>query len=288
MKTLLLIGIITALVLASCEKSSFNGDYNVLFKTQSGLILKYTDFELYDSSTRIFYLKANHPELKTESKDKFSILAEGQEIYQGPILPRYSSYIPDGPFIFSMPSLYQDYAFKIECWLLNDNGDLRNDPRIIEALKKHGLLHSGLKLSLDPVEIDGNQLRFNFTLTNYDTSDLLIIDIGKTGPNLFHYFTNGLNIYNSDNKLVFKSNIKHSAPSSFMDWTINWLSVIKSGESRQFSINYTLDSQIIPGQYRITFEFPGLAFQISKDQLYQNRNRIWLGDIRINRTIVIN
>lgn len=288
MKTALPYGMIFLLLLASCEKSSYNGDYDVLLKTEGGFSYKYSDFALYDSSTHIFYFKTNHPEFKTESKDKFSVLANGQEIYQGPFLPGYSSYLPAGPFIPSFPYFYQNYALKIECWHLGNLKDLRNDPAIIKVLEERGLLHSGLKVSLEPLEINGTKLTFKFTVKNYDTSDLLIIDIDKTGLNLFHYFTNGLSIYDSAHNLVFKSNIEHSAPASYKDWKIDWLSVLKSGDSRQFTINYILNAPIHPGSYQVSFDFPGLAFQISKDQLYQNNDRIWLGDIQVNKTMTIN
>jgi hypothetical protein len=288
MKTALPYVMIFVLLFASCEKSSYNGDYDVLLKTEGGFSYKYSDFELYDSSTHIFYFNTNHPEFKTENKDKFSILANGQEIYQGPFLPGYSSYLPAGPFIPSFPYFYQNYALKIECWYLGNKKDLRNDPAIINALEARGLLHSGLKVSLDPLEIDGTILTFKFTVTNYDTSDLLIIDLNKTGPNLFHYFTNGLSIYDSEHNLVFKSNIEHSAPTSYKDWKIDWLSVLKSGNSKQFAINYILNTPFKTGTYQASFEFPGLTFQISKDQLYQNNDRIWLGGIQVNKTMTIN
>jgi hypothetical protein len=288
MKTSLYYGLIFVLLLGSCEKSDYNADYDVLLKTEGGLSYRYSDFALYDSSTHIFYFKTNHPELKTGSTDKFFILADGQEIYQGPFLPGYSSYLPAGPFIPSYPYFYQNYALKIECQYLGNKKDLRNDPAIIKVLEERGLLHSGLKVSLDPLEINGTSLTFKFTVTNYDTSDLLIIDPDKTGPNLFHYFTNGLSIYDPAGNLVFKSNIEYSAPPSFKDWKIDWLSVLKSGDSIQFAINYLLNAPINQGSYQAKFEFPGLAFQISIDQLYQNNDRIWLGDIQVNKTMTIN
>jgi hypothetical protein len=70
-------------------------------------------------------------------------------------------------------------------------------------------------------------------------------------------------------------------------WKIEWLSLLKSGESRQFTINYTLKNPILPGQYITTFTYPGLAYQVTKDQLYQGNNRIWLGGIQLTKKLVI-
>jgi hypothetical protein len=288
MKTSLFIGIVIFLVLTSCEKTSYNADYDVLLKTESGFSFKYSDFELYDSSTHIFYFKNCHPEFKTASNDKFSILANGQIIYQGFFLAPYSSYIPSGPFIFSFYKFGPDHFFEIEAWFPDNLKDSRNDPRLIDALKQKGLLHSGLKVSIDSIKISGTQLVFKFTVTNSDLSDLMILDPDRAGVNLFHYFTNGLSMYDSAHNLIFKSNIEFSAPASFRDWSVDWLSVLKSGDSKQFTINYTPSTPIMPGEYHASFEFPGMYFQIPKDQLYQNSDRIWLGDIQVNKEITIN
>lgn len=288
MKPSLFIGIAIILVLTSCEKTSYNAEYDVLLKTESGFSFKYSDFELYDSSSHIFYFNKSHPEFKTTSNDKFSILADGQIVYQGYFLAPYSSFIPSGPFIFSFYKFGPNHFFEIEAWFPDNLKDSRNDPRIIDALKQHGLLHSGLKVTIDSIKNSGSQLIFNFTVTNSDLSDLMILDLDKSGVNLFHYFTNGLSIYDSAHNLVFESDIEFSAPGSFMDWRVDWLSALKSGESKQFTINYTPGSKINPGEYQASFKFPGLYFQIPKEQLYQNSKRIWLGDIQVNKEIKIN
>lgn len=288
MKLSLFIGIAIVIVLTSCEMTSYNADYDVLLKTENGFSFKYSDFELYDSSTHIFYFKNSHPDFKTTSNDKFSILADGQTVYQGYFLAPYSSFIPSGPFIFSFYKFGPDHFFEIESWFPDNVKDSRNDLRIIGALKQYGLLHSGLKVTIDSITNSGPQMIFKFTVTNSDLSDLMILDLNKSGVNLFHYFTNGLSLFDSAHNLVFKSNIEFSAPETFMDWSVDWLSVLKSGVSRQFIINYTPSSKINPGVYHASFEFPGLYFQIPKEQLYQNNKRIWLGDIQVNKEIKIN
>jgi hypothetical protein len=158
---------------------------------------------------------------------------------------------------------------------------------MIDILNRHDLLHSGLAISSSSVEITGTQLTFRFTITNKDQSDLMIIDINKTGPNLFHYFTNGLFIYDLSHNEVFSSNIQHLAPDPWNSWNINWLSQLKSGDSKEYTINYTINNPLNPGEYDINFEFPGLASQVPKDQLKQGNSRIWLGDIPHNKSIII-
>ena len=289
MKESLLTGVAIILTLSSCESNLFNNtDDGYLFKADNGLEYKYSDFELYDSSTHILYFKTDHPEFNTEKSSTFSVLADGEKIYKGVFWPSYFSSLPHGPYISSFPSFYPEYALRIEFISIDDQPeDTRNDPRIISALKEHGLLHSGLSVSINSISLKGTQLNFNFTVTNKDETDLLILDPEKTGPNLFHYFTNGLFIRTLTYEEVFSSSVQVEIPSPWDSWKPGWLSELKSGEFRQFYINYTIGSSIDPGVYLASFEFPGLAFQVARDQLWQGNNRIWLGDVRVTRKITL-
>jgi hypothetical protein len=287
MKKSLLIGTAIILTLTSCE-SLFNNPDDYLLKADNGLEYKYSDFELYDSSTHIFYLKTNHPEFKNENSSSFSLLVNGEEIYKGVFWPTYSSSLPSGPYISSFSSFYPDYTIRIEHMTIdNKPKDPRNDPRIISALIDHNLLHSGLSVSINSINIIGTQLTFKFTVTNQDVSDLLILDLDKTGPNLFHYFTNGLSLRKLTYEEVFSSQISPTIPSPWNSWSTSWLSELKSGDSRQFTVNYSITSPINPGDYNASFEFPGLTYGVTKDQLFQSNNRIWIGDIRLTKKITI-
>lgn len=282
MKKSLLIGLIVLLAMTSCKKL----EHEVFFKIGSGQQYKFSDIELYDTSTHILYFKDVQYEFKDILASSFAFMDDGGLIYQGSFVPGYSSSIPYGPFIMSAPLMYGNYALRILNWR-SDKPDIRKDPRMIDILKQHGLLHSGLAISSSSIEISGTQLTFKFTVTNQDQSNLMIIDFDKTGPNLFHYFTNGLRIYDLAHNEVFSSTIKHVAPDPWNSWKSEWLSELKSGDAKQFTINYTMNNPINPGEYDTTFEFPGLAYQVTKEQLYQGNSRIWLGDISLNKRIKI-
>jgi hypothetical protein len=287
MKTNLLFAVLLLLTLTSCETLLDDpGEY--LFKADNGLKYRYSDFQLYDTSTHILYFRKDHPEFKTDKFSEFSILANGNEVYKGSFYEPFSSSLPYGPFIGSFLSLYQDFAFQIGFMTIdNQPEDPRNDPRIIDALRQHNLLHSGLSLSIDTAEISGTEIKFVFTVSNKDITSLLIMDPGKMGNNLFHYFTNGLLIYDADHVNVFAHDIEIEKPSPWNSWKQEWLSEIKTGESRQFRLNYIMKSPLQPGTYNAFFEFPGLSYQVSLDQLYQGESRIFLGDVDIKKTIVI-
>ena len=285
MKKIVLIVITILVTLTGCEKSDSKTASDVFFKIGRGDEFRFDDIKLYDSSTHILYLKEGHHALNDLLTDSFAFLDKGDTIYAGAFVPGYSSFIPAGPMIQS-PGMYGDHALRIDVWI-DKKPDLRNCPRIIELLKEHNLLHSGLSGTVDFVEMSGTQLSFGFTITNHDLTDLLIIDINKTGPELYHYFTNGLYLRDQDHHEVFASTIEHKAPVPWNSWKPEWLSILKSGESISFTINYPVATPIIPGEYNLSFEFPGLAYQVTKDQLFQGKNRIWLGDITLRGSITI-
>lgn len=282
MKKAILFIILTLLILTACEKNNTE----VFFKIGKDLEYTFSDIELYDTSTNIMYFKTIHDEFSSIDKNTFAFLDNGDVIYSGMFWPGYASSVPTGPFIYSPPTFFGNYALRIDNWS-PDKSDVRSDPRIITLLKQHDLLHSGLSISSISIDINGSQLSLTFTISNNDHSDLLIIDPDKTGLNLFHYFTNGLSIFDSSNNEVFSSNIQPQVPDPWNSWNIDWLSKLKSGESKEFNIIYTINSPLDPGEYRISFAFPGLEYQITKDQLLQDNSRIWLGDKRINKMIAL-
>jgi hypothetical protein len=282
MKKSILSGIVLFTILVSCKKL----DNDIFFKIGKNLEYRFSDIELYDTSTNIIYFRNEHDEFKKIEKESFEFLDNGDLIYSGSFWPGYSSSGPTGPFIWSPPSMFGNYALKIDNWH-PDKPDLRKDPRIIALLIQNNLLHSGLTVSSSSIEINGLQLTFKFTVTNHDLSDVMIIDINKTGPNLFHYFTNGLYIRDLSHNEVFTSNIQHQVPEPWNSFETDWLSQLKSGDFKQFSINYTLNNSLRPGEYYATFIFPGLAYQVTKDQLYYESSRIWLGDIQFTKKIFI-
>lgn len=280
MKRSLLIGAVILFAILGCEKN----DNDVFLKFSDGHEYGFSDIELYDTSAHVIYFKDVHDEFMHMEKGTFMFYYKGEPIYMGTLWPGYSSLGPTSPFIMT-PSPC-NYALIIGSWQ-KEIPDVRNDPKMVASLSEHNLLHSGLAITSSSVELAGTRLTFNFTIKNMDESDLLIIDPDKTGLNLFHYFTNGLYIYDQANNEVFSGHITSQVPEPYNTWKTEWLSELKSGASRSYSINYSMTSAINPGLYLISFNFPGLHFQVQRDQLYQGSNRIWLGDIKYEKRIII-
>jgi hypothetical protein len=278
--------------LAENYLTTIDPDQNLIFGIGNDFEYSDPDFALYDSSTHILYFRDFHPEFDSYNNKAtpFAFYIGNDTIMKGNFWPMFLSTYPSGPYIGTAPFLYQYYAlrFSIHRTFSNQNDpDPRNEIGLIDDFKNHNLLHSGLTVSIDSVEINNTGLIFSFSVTNYDSDNLLILDIDKMGPRLFHYFTNGLLITNQANSTVFTSNIGSDTPSPWNGWEAEWLSQLSSGESKQFKINYTLSSTLSSGDYNASFTYPGLEFQVEHDQLYQASGRIWLGDIKVMKMITI-
>lgn len=292
--------LILSLLLVSCEVNNsdpepepdqdsitvIKPDPEYFFKVGNSLYYRYSDLELYDSSAHIFYFKTNHPEFDKNSQSVFSVIIKSDTIYKGDFWPMFRSDTPTRVYIHTWPFWLQNYALWIEN-RYNIKPDLRNDPVIIQAFKDRNLLHSGINLAINSLEVTNTQVTFSFTLTNKGQSALLIMDPDKMGINLFHYYTNGLLFRKTSDGSSFYVSVPSQAPSHYTVWLIDWLTKLNSNETKTFNLIYPLNSPIASGEYKITFVYPGFNLQISKDQLIQDNARIWLGDVRASVRISI-
>jgi hypothetical protein len=165
--------------------------------------------------------------------------------------------------------------------------DLRNDPRIIQSLKDKELLHSGLKGTIQTLEISGSLARLTFVVINLDKSELLILDPGKMGQKLFHYYTNGLYLRDLATNNIIATKLEFQAPNPADSWKKEWLTLISPGGSVLFTLNYTFNKPVSQGNYSAWFEYPGLSSQVDIQEVFQLNGRIWLGDITAVRIITI-
>lgn len=300
MKRTSIIFISLVFVLSSCEHEYIDyqsvpdqeitpkeGENHYYFlKTGNSMAYEYSDIAMYDSSTHILYFKTLHPEFDKLKNESFSFFVNGDTIYKGYFWPSFFSSLPSGPYISTFPLFYKSFALCID-----DRGrtkpDLRNDPRLIGALKDRNLLHSGLLLTINSIDCKSAQITFSFSITNKDQSALLILDPQKMGLNLFHYFTNGLIIKDKPYTRSITVKITSQTPSPWNGWKSEWFSRMATDETKTFIIDYPLDSPLSPGAYNVSFEYPGLAFQVNKEELQQNTGRIWLGSLEARTDFVI-
>ncbi len=284
--------------LASCEKSDPDSDTGPdpinpdslglvhFFQIGDNIVYDYSEISLYDSSTHILYFWENHPELDKLRQPKFVIYTEGDTIYEGDIWPSYFSSLPSGAYIASAPFFYQNYALRIE-YRQGSEPDRRNDPRIINSLKERALLHSGLQVVITSLEINGSQARLSLAVTNMDNSALLILDPDKMGQRLFHYFTNGLYLRDLTNNNTIQSVLEFQTPVPWNSWNKDWLTQLDREKSKLFTLNYSFNQIVNPGNYLALIEYPGLSSQVDLNELFQSSGRIWLGSITAVKNISV-
>lgn len=261
-------------------------DKNVLINIGKDLSYKFSDIELYDSSTHILYFSDNHPELDKYSSSTFAFITDGDTVYTGDFWPSIRSDLPTRPYISTWPFFFQDYAIRIENREQN-KPDPRNDDRIIDKLEEQNLLHSGLRAEINSSVRQDPVFILTLSITNMDESALLILDPDKMGNKLFHYFTNGLFVRKVTEEQFTFSIKDYEAPSPLNTWSPDWLTVLQPGEVRQFTFNYEFSSPLSAGEYNFYIKYPGLSSQISKEDLIQGSGRIWLGDVTAVKKVTI-
>ncbi len=293
--TILINTIIILVLIFGCEKR--DNDLDIEIKDGFSLVINDSitynsnSIDFYDFSSHLVYLKAGH-NFTFSNRGTFSVLVDNELIYTGHMFPGYSSYLPMGPVIHCAPTFYGDYIIPIGFNQFIDstghsNKDPRDDSRIIEALKKSNQYKKGLTSDILSVQkLSNNKVQITLQLTNLDSESLLYLDLGKMGLNLFHYFTNGLIIRDSQNN-SYTHKLTVEEPEPWDSWKIDWLSVLKSNEAKTISVTYN-DFDIIPsGEYTVFFNYPGLSSQIEKEELQQNSGRIWLGQLSNTKIIDI-
>lgn len=258
------------------------------------VILKHNDFEYYDYSTHLIYLKDNKSFVNDiENIGEFKVFADKEEIYSGQTFPGYSSFLPSGPVIGTHPPSYNDNIVSIGFILFLDTlgnflPDPREDERIVDALKKYNQFHAGLSCEIKSVQyLSSNNVKVELLLENNDSFNYYYLDPDKTGVGLFHYFTNGLFIRDFDSYEIYSHKIETVSADPWNTWEKDWLSIINGNESKVITIIYDNFEDVPKGKYKATFEFPGLSFQVDKRDIIQDSGQIWLGELKMRKEITI-
>lgn len=286
MKRLQPLVILALISVMSCENNDPVNFDNPILKVGDNAEFNYSDFEMYDSSAKVLYFKASYPEFVDYKGSEFSFYADAVLIYKGYFWSSYSSSFPSTPYVTSDPFFYQYHALGFE-YTNQNQPDPRNDSRLMSAFKEKDLLHSGLSVSSESVIVNGTQVTFSCMITNRDEDGLYLLDFDKMGTNLFHYYTNGLIFVNETQPEIIYCITDPQGPIPYNSWKMEWLSLVRSGESIQLDINYSLESPLKKGTYTAYFSYPGFTYQISKDDLIQGNGRIWLGEVTGSKKIII-
>ncbi len=298
MKTTITILFVIAVLLIGCDKNEIDIDKKLTdgfcIVSNDRVILNHNDFEYYDFSAHLIYLENNKSFANViEGIGGFTVYANRNEIYSGQTLPMYSSFLHAGPVIRSHPSFYGDYIIPIDFIQKIDSlGNIIPDPRenerIVDALKKYNQFHAGLSCEIKSVQyLSSTNVKVELLLKNNDSFNYYYIDPEKTGIGLFHYFTNGLFIRHFNTYETYTHKIETISADPRNTWKKDWLSIINGNESKVVTIIYDNFDDVPKGQYKATFEFPGLGTEVDKKDIIQDNGHIWLGELNMKKDIMI-
>jgi len=258
------------------------------------VVLNHHDIAYYDFSAHLLYLKS--PKTFSDVLSVYgvsAVYAGWEKMYDLNLHPGYSSTMPQGPFIWTEPTFYPDYIIAIDqMWtyeqILDGSADSREDPRIVEALEKYGQFRNGLQCVIDTILYTSpEEVEVRLELTNPDEENYYYLDPGKMGMGLFHYFTNGLYVWDSVSYQYLTQEVEVIPPDPWDSYDMEWMSLLEGGSSVTLTISYDLFDTVQPGTYAAFFTFPGMHFQVEREDLEQANGRIWLGDIDMHSTMMV-
>src|SRR4030042_1064147 len=284
MKTFSIVSIlelILRLFLISCDPESNINRSDSEFKVEfsDGTLITEDNLLFYDSSTYLLFLKGDFD--FNQSMSGFNVLVDKDTIYQGIIYPCALSAPPPLPYYILDCFLYDYDIIEIGCY--GESNDLRNDQRIISALKNSNLLLNGIICRIDSIKInsfaDYSEATCTITIKNNDNINYYIIDPKKMGELDFNYYTGGLSFQNIDTKVNSFLRWSISNP-DFGNITINDFSILKGGSEVTYTFKSSDYYKIDKGIYKVQFRFCGTKENTSEFDLNQKDGRIWVGDVK--------
>ena len=258
------------------------------------VVLNHYDIAYYDYGVHLIYLKSHmSSELMLEEAESLTVYAGGEEIYTVPTQPGYSSYMPQGPIIWTFPTFFEDNIIAISLIrsyeaISGGAADSREDPRIVKALEKYGQYREGLQCEIVSIQFSSpDDLVLILELTNKDPENYYYLDPEKMGMGLYHYFTNGVILWDKEAEQTYTHQVDYIEPFPWDSWDLEWMSLLESNSSVTLAIEYDHFELVPPGTYLARFRFPGLGYQVERDQLAQRHGQIWLGELQLNKEVVV-
>jgi len=263
--------------------------------------LEIEDISLYDFSSHYISLKVDKESLFQGMLDEghmfnflvkpFVIIAGEQRIAFGSFISSYSSIMTSGPHIYDLENLFlpSDILF------IHRDGaaeiDIRNDERIKDALIAGDVYHAGIKVELTAVEIIDNSdtatVRYSFVIKNNDSDNLFVPDPDLMGTDLFHYYTNGVELRDSDHHYYYSQYKITSPPEPHDSWDTEWFVKLETGASISRSVELKGYPQFPDGTYNCYFKYAGPSKIALGDRIIQD-GRYWIGETETNNIALVN
>ena len=65
------------------------------------------------------------------------------------------------------------------------------------------------------------------------------------------------------------------------------MSLLEGGSSVTITIEYNSFETLSPGTYQAMFQFPGLGYQVERNELAKQHGQIWLGKLHLHSELVV-
>ncbi|MEA3460290.1 MAG: hypothetical protein U9R49_00335 [Bacteroidota bacterium] len=251
----------------------------------SRVVLNHYDIDYYDYSAHLIYLKDPGAfEEKFKEQGPGAVCADSTWIYDLSYVFYVSSYIPQGPVIWFPLILYADDIVHIDqAWetavMMAGGPDPREDPRIVEALKKYGQFRHGIQFEIVSVQYNSpDDVVLELDMWNEDAVNYYYWDPEKIGMEIYLYISMGLTFYDTDSELRYRHRVEPAQPDSWNPLDLENMSLLKSDSTVRLSFAYDRFDTVPTGNYVALFEFAAPTFNIEREDLEQPDGRIWLGE----------
>jgi hypothetical protein len=260
----------------------------------SSVSLTKNEIDYYDHSAHYAYLKDGvRLDAKSLKNSKFWVMCGEESIYEGIAFCSYADSIgindleiryENNPEQFVRISNIMTFQ-----QIYEQEYDPRNDERIIQVLKDEGLYHPGLTCAIDTIiRESAGKVVLKLRLSNTDSFNYYFLDPDKMDFQQYHYFTNGLSLYQWEPFSSYHNNVKAIVPEMYCCYGEDWVSLLKSGETKIITITYDQFDDFPPGTYCAVFSFHGEMLKLpDENSNLLDLGKVWLGDIQLAQRITI-
>lgn len=292
--------IVLVVVMLSCNiipepKVSPGNGFSVVIGGE--LLLDKENIDYYDFSAHIIYLKDGFClEGRAADDSRFWVLSGQTTLYEGLLNP--DNYIEDSVY-WSNQAFIFDECYPENLVRINYNLDFkeiydqvydpRNETGIVDALKADDLFHCGLNCTVDTIiRNESGGVTLILELINNDSFNYYYFDPAKMDFNEYHYFTNGLSLYQWSPFARYDNHVSPVTPEmSPCCWGEDWVSLIPSGETRHIELIYEQFDQVPPGEYCAVFRFHGESIKPAEGSTLFESGKMWLGDLVLAQKVHI-
>ena len=260
----------------------------------SRVVLNHYDIDYYDYSAHMIYLKSPDAfEEEFKYMDAGTIYADSSRIYDLSFVSHAASYIPQGPVIWWPFFFYADDIIHIDqAWetvaMIAGGSDPREDPRIVEALKKYDQFRHGIQFEIVSVRYNSPEdVVLELDIWNEDAVNYYYWDPEKIGMAQYNYVTFGLSLHDTVDGTRYTHQVERVSSDFRESMDLEYMSLLRSDSIVRLTFNYDRFDTVPTGNYIALFEFAAPTFKIEREDLEQTDGRIWLGEQYLSGEVVV-